>query len=153
MRVPVWRYLFPPLPPVAMLAAIGGGLALTYYFPFDIKLGSPSWAIAPFVVALGLLLAAKWAFHRHHTTVDPLQAPSALVTTGIYAYSRNPMYLAMILIIVAAGFYFNALWCWGMIPAFMAYLSATFIPAEEYRLLSQWPDEFEAYKAQVRRWI
>lgn len=153
MRVPAWRYLFPPLPPVAMLAAIGGGLALTYYFPFDIKLGSPSWAITPLVIALVLLLAAKWAFHRHHTTVDPLQAPSALVTTGIYAYSRNPMYLAMILIIVAAGFYFNALWCWGMIPAFMAYLSATFIPAEESRLLSQWPDEFEAYKAQVRRWI
>jgi Putative protein-S-isoprenylcysteine methyltransferase len=136
-----------------MLAAIGGGLALTYYFPFDIKLGSPSWAITPLVIALVLLVAAKWAFHRHHTTVDPLQTPSALVTTGVYAYSRNPMYLAMILIIVAAGFYFNALWCWGMIPAFMAYLSATFIPAEESRLLSQWPDEFEAYKAQVRRWI
>ncbi|SIN87516.1 isoprenylcysteine carboxylmethyltransferase family protein [Salinivibrio sp. ES.052] len=153
MRVQTWRYLFPPLPPVAMIIVIAIGLSLSHFFPFSVVLGTPIWAVLTLALALSLLIAAKWAFHRHHTTVDPLQAPSALVTTGIYRYTRNPMYLAMVLIIAAAGLYFNALWCWGMIPAFMAYLSATFIPAEEARLLRQWPEAFEAYKARVRCWI
>ncbi|OOE53864.1 methyltransferase family protein [Salinivibrio kushneri] len=153
MRVQTWHYLFPPLPPVAMLIAVAIGLLLSHFFPFSLVLGAPIWAALPLGLAVGLLAAAKWAFHLHHTTLDPLQMPSALVTTGIYSYTRNPMYLALVLIIAASGLYFNALWCWGMIPAFMAYLSATFIPVEEARLSRQWPDDFDAYAARVRRWL
>ncbi|OOF26586.1 hypothetical protein BZJ19_05565 [Salinivibrio proteolyticus] len=153
MKTQFWQYIFPPLPPIAMLLTVGFGVLLNHYFSFPFTLGSPYWAVFPLTLAIGLLVAAKWAFHRHHTTVDPIKEPSALVTTGIYAYTRNPMYLALVLLIVSAGFYFNSLWCWGLVPAYMTYLSMTFIFSEEQRLAAHWPDAFTEYRAHVRRWI
>ena len=70
----------------------------------------------PLSVALALAgvlvsLAGVLAFRRHHTTVNPLkpQAASALVSTGVYAFTRNPMYLGMLVVLVAWGLYLSNL--------------------------------------------
>ena len=104
-------------------------------------------------VAIAILATAL--FRRSSTTVDPMkpETASSLVTTGVYRYSRNPMYLGLALILTAW-----ALWKsnWGgfiFIPSFITYMTINQIKPEEQALLDNFGEEYQEYKRQVRRWI
>jgi protein-S-isoprenylcysteine O-methyltransferase Ste14 len=111
--------------------------------------------LAALGVAFAIGGAALAGFHRARTTVNPLtpQASSALVTSGIYRRTRNPMYLAMLVIL--AG------WAWVvanaaalvMLPLFVVYLNRFQIRPEERALQARFGAEFERYRASVRRWL
>jgi protein-S-isoprenylcysteine O-methyltransferase Ste14 len=109
-------------------------------------------AVAALVVcALGVL-----PFRRAGTTVDPTrpERASALVTTGVYSMTRNPMYLGMLLLIVAWGLWLaNAA---GMILgplAFVLYIDRVQIPREERALAAAFGSDYTAYVGRVRRWL
>lgn len=95
------------------------------------------------------------AFRRARTTVNPMKpdSASALVATGIYRVSRNPMYLGFLLILIAwAAFLGNALSF--LFPAvFVLYMNRFQIEPEEKALAAAFGDRYVAYKAAVRRWI
>ena len=106
----------------------------------------------------GLVLCALGVlpFRRAGTTVDPTrpERASALVTTGIYSVTRNPMYLGMLLVIIAWGLYLaNAV---GLILAplaFVLYLDRVQIPREERALATAFGSDYTGYASRVRRWL
>lgn len=106
-------------------------------------------------VGLGTAVAGVVSFRLAKTTVNPLNpgAASALVTSGVYQLTRNPMYLgALILLIGWAAFLANAL-ALILVPSFVLYLNRFQIGPEEKALTSLFASEFTTYCARVRRWL
>ena len=126
-------------------------------FPaFDFALPGREWIAAAFFTgALIIGLPAVFGFHRAKTTVNPLkpEASSALVTGGIYRWTRNPMYLAMLLLLVAWACIVANWAALAMLPLFVAYLNRFQIGPEERALQARFGGEFEQYKRTVRRWL
>lgn len=100
--------------------------------------------------ALGVL-EFKWA----KTTVNPTkpQSSSALVKSGIYRRTRNPMYLGFLLILIGLAILTANLVAFLILPAFALYMNQFQIKPEERALTSIFGDEFRAYCSSVRRWI
>jgi len=95
------------------------------------------------------------AFRRAGTTINPMrpEKASSLVSSGIYKLTRNPMYLGLLLVLLAwAVFLSNAL-PFIFLPAFIIYINQFQIGPEEIALSSAFGQEFEAYKSRVRRWL
>ena len=106
-------------------------------------------------VGAGTAVAGVVSFRIAKTTVNPLSpaAASALVTSGIYQLSRNPMYLgALILLVGWAAFLANALG-FILVPSFVLYMNRFQIGPEEKVLTSLFAPEFTTYCAKVRRWL
>ena len=113
--------------------------------------------VAATLAAIGLLIDITGiaSFIRARTTVNPLkpQAASTLVTTGIYKFSRNPMYLGMLMLLLAWAAYLANAGSILLIPVFVIYVNRFQIGPEESVLTTLFGDEFAAYRARVRRWL
>jgi len=134
------------------------GLAIYFSKTFFIQFFSyNNNTISLFLLILGLTvftLAVK-AFNRKKTTVNPLEPrqASSLVSTGIFKYSRNPMYLGMLIILLAISFKFNLVG--GIVISLFFYLFITkfqILPEEE-AMNELFGDEFIEYSNRTRRWI
>lgn len=112
-----------------------------------------SWFIG--LIGVVVALAGIWQFHQAKTTVDPTKPEKAsqLVTGGIYSVTRNPMYLAMQLIIIAAIFKFGNFLAFVVLPLFILYITQFQIKPEERIIEGIFGDEYLAYKNRVRRWL
>ena len=113
--------------------------------------------ISLFLLILGLLifLSAVKSFRRQKTTVNPLEPrqASSLVTSGIFKFSRNPMYLGMLIILLSITFKFNLIG--GLIASLFFYIFITkfqIIP-EEVAMNELFGNEFIDYSKKTRRWI
>lgn len=137
-------------------------------------IGSVMWGVARFVpgvgvdmnwrvgiavllgcVALGIAVPAFSAFGKANTTIDPvhLERASSLVTGGIFAWSRNPMYVSLTVVLLA--------WCvylavpWGVIGpvVFVVYITRFQIVPEERVMREKFGAAYSEYQASVRRWL
>lgn len=100
-----------------------------------------------------LLLTAAGLFRRVGTTVDPTKSPDALVTHGIYGLTRNPMYLGMLLLLLAQVCLLGRGLALLSPLCFFVLMNAQRIPAEEAMVAARFGDAFTEYKARVRRWL
>lgn len=107
------------------------------------------------VITLGLFIGALNAFKKARTTVNPHDPSksSALLTEGVFSISRNPLYLAMLLILICWGLWLGNLASIVLSSGFVLYLTPLQIIPEERALQAKFGDEFSEYKRQVRRWI
>ena len=98
---------------------------------------------------------AIYCFKQHKTTVNPMspEKASQVVNSGIYAYSRNPMYLALLLVLFALAIALENLAVFGILPLFIAYITRFQIIPEERAMLKLFGDEFVAYQQSVWRWL
>jgi len=122
-------------------------------FRFEIPFQTPV-AIAIALGALALGVAAALEFRRVKTTINPMtpEKSSALATGGVFAWSRNPIYVADAILLLAWAIYLgNPLSLLG-IPAFVLYMNRFQIRPEEEALKRIFPD-YEAYCRRVRRWL
>ncbi|MEQ9038019.1 MAG: isoprenylcysteine carboxylmethyltransferase family protein [Silicimonas sp.] len=138
------------LPPVWLLA----GVAVAWFWRWPAAWNGVFWAgIVCLGLAAVLTVAALIEFARARTTIVPREVPSALITGGVFRLSRNPIYVADLLILAAFSL------IWGSIPGlvlvpFLGWIIQTrFIAGEEARLSSMFGAEFEAYRSSTRRWI
>ena len=113
--------------------------------------------ISLFLVILGLaiFLSAIKSFRRQKTTVNPLEPrqASSLVTSGIFKFSRNPMYLGMLIVLLSISFKFNLIG--GIITSLFFYVFITkfqIIP-EEVAMNELFGDQFIDYSKRTRRWL
>jgi len=90
---------------------------------------------------------------KQKTTIKPNEKPTALIETGAFKISRNPMYLGMAVILFGAGFILGSIISFIGVVLFVAAMEIAFIPMEEKNLSEQFGEEFETYKKKVRRWI
>jgi protein-S-isoprenylcysteine O-methyltransferase Ste14 len=155
---PDMRTLELKIPPLALVLIAGTAMwfaarafpALAWPFPFR-DLIAALLALAGMAVAiLGVL-----SFRRAGTTVNPTrpQSTSSLVSTGIYRYSRNPMYLGFLLALLGWATHLASLPALVIVTAFVAYMDRFQIGPEERALCAMFGDEFIAYTRKVRRWI
>tara|TARA_Y100001970_G_scaffold125320_2_gene155075 strand:- start:3576 stop:4022 length:447 start_codon:yes stop_codon:yes gene_type:complete len=114
-------------------------------------------AISLFLLILGLVvfISAVKSFRKQKTTVNPLEPrqASSLVTSGIFKLSRNPMYLGMLIILLAVSFKFNLIG--GMLTSLFFYIFITRfqILPEEAAMNELFGNEFIVYSNKTRRWI
>ena len=113
--------------------------------------------ISLFLLILGLtvFISAVRSFKKQKTTVNPLKPKkaSSLVTSGIFRFSRNPMYLGMLIILLSISFKFNLLG--GMIISllFFIFITKFQILPEEEAMNELFGDKFTKYSDTTRRWI
>jgi protein-S-isoprenylcysteine O-methyltransferase Ste14 len=137
---------------------LAGALALTWLHGAWAPLGATGagWrllGLGLIAAGLGLIVWAAWTMHRLRTTVVPHQDPDALVTSGPFAFSRNPIYLGDALVLAGCAIRWQAWVALLLVPLFMALIARRFIAGEEARLVRHFGAAFESYASSVRRWI
>ncbi|MGZ5132161.1 MAG: methyltransferase family protein, partial [Caldimonas sp.] len=123
------------------------------------QLEAPSFRVA-LAITLALVggafsVSGVVAFRRARTTVNPTkpQSASSLVVSGIYRLTRNPMYVGLLLLLLAWAAFLCSPWALLGPLAFVLYIGRFQIAAEERALLALFGSEYSAYKARVRRWL
>lgn len=145
-----------PPPLVALLIGLCMWLASSLVEPNAVPLGLRlGVAVALAVVGVAIGLAGIVSFLRARTTINPTtpSATSALVTSGVFRLTRNPMYLSLLLYLLAWAAYLSNWLALLLVPVFVLYISAFQIKPEERALSSLFGAEYESYKARVRRWL
>jgi protein-S-isoprenylcysteine O-methyltransferase Ste14 len=106
-------------------------------------------------VGFAIVLAGVLTFRRAKTTVNPLtpEATITIVTSGIYRFSRNPMYLGFLFVLVGWAIYLSNVLAFALLPVFVWYMNRFQILPEERALGAKFSHAFTAYKDSVRRWF
>lgn len=145
-------------PPLVMLLFMVTVFGFDKIMPFTLfYLPWLTYASVISLVTLGGVIAL-WGvkeFKNAKTTVNPLkpESSSSLVSSGIYQYTRNPMYLGLLMILLSAVIYSQH--PLGLVSAlgFVAYMNRFQIEPEEKMLVKLFGDEFVDYSNQVKRWF
>jgi protein-S-isoprenylcysteine O-methyltransferase Ste14 len=144
-------------PPLIALTAVLCAAGVEQVWRFGWLAGVPApgrWLTAGVLIALGVLIigAAITGFSRAGTAVQTRAPSTALVTTGVYGFARNPIYLGFLLILV--GVAIGAAWDWLIIFAlvFLAIIHWGVVRREERYLTAKFGADYEAYKSRVRRY-
>lgn len=146
------------VPPLLLAVLFAAGMAgLSAWLP-RVEIALPIKIALIGVIALsGVLfaLAGVIAFRRHKTTVDPRfpEQASALVDSGIYQFTRNPMYVGFALWLCAWVVYLQSPWLVLGVGGFVLYMNRFQIEPEEQILLTLFGLSYEHYKQRVRRWL
>jgi protein-S-isoprenylcysteine O-methyltransferase Ste14 len=143
------------LPPVWYLLALGAMWALDRMVPGMRIIPSPyRWLGAvPLVAGLTLGMTGARLFRRAGTGVVPFSEVTALVTTGPYRFTRNPMYLGLVLSLLGVAAMFGTATPWLVVPVFAAWIHWRFVRQEEAMLEQRFGAEYLAFKARVPRWV
>lgn len=142
-------------PPVYFLAAI----ALQVLAAGDLPLVAWDGAAWPWVAGAVAVLAILWIlwalalFRRHRTSPDPFAPSTALIVTGPYRRSRNPIYLGMTALLLAIALKSCALTPFLVVPLFALVVDRRFVRPEERKLGAAFGQAFASYAARVRRWL
>ena len=142
-------------PPIWLLIGLIVIFTCNAYFPgprFN-SLAAQLFGGALIVSGLCLLVFANGRFSRAGTGVIPFRNVSALVTDGIYRYTRNPMYLGMAAILLGTSITVGSGMALLIAPLFAVIIEWRFIRPEEAMLRGLFPEEYPAYCARVRRWL
>jgi protein-S-isoprenylcysteine O-methyltransferase Ste14 len=145
----------PSVPPVYVIVALLAMGAFHVGFPIARFLPAPYHYAGPVLMMLGLALML-WAalhFRRARTAIIPFQPVSALVTSGPFQYTRNPMYLGMAGFLLGAAVYLGTITPFIVLPAFVGLIQERFILAEEAMLEEAFGHRYIDYKGAVRRWL
>ena len=143
------------LPPTYLLVSIVIMLALHFLLPVPKIIPMP-WnvlGIVPLACGIALNLAADKAFREVGTTVKPFEESTALLTSGVFRISRNPMYLGYELILIGVATMLRSLAPYVVIPVFVVLMNRVFIRVEEQMLEEKFGVAWSEYGQEVRRWI
>ncbi|MBM5571328.1 MULTISPECIES: methyltransferase family protein [Deefgea] len=107
------------------------------------------------LLGVAIVLAGGWAFRKAQTTFNPRTPAAAreLVVSGVYRYSRNPMYLGFLIILLGWADLLANLASFTVLPLFILYLNRFQIQPEERSMHALFGAQFVRYCQQVRRWI
>ena len=139
-------------PPRIAIALTGAAAILHLVLPLA---PLPSWRVAAVLTGstgFAIMLRAWWLFRKAQTPICPTDNATTLITSDIFAMTRNPMYLGIVMMMIATALFF------GTAPFYAAALSnflvlhCVFCPYEEQRLRRAF-SEYDAYAARVRRWV
>lgn len=142
-------------PPLLYLVALGLGLLVQRFYPVTIL---PSGVAR--VLGVGLLVAgaiisllAIMAFRRAGTSVNPARSSTALVLSGPYRFTRNPMYVGLTTLYLGVTAWFSALWPLLLLPIILVVMQQWVIAREERYLEMKFEEDYRQYKSRVRRWL
>ena len=146
------RFPFPPaIPTIALLLswALGRLWPVEVYWPAWTRW--VGWVL--FVTPPLLAFSAIRTFRRHHTALNPLGEVTTIVESGPFRFTRNPMYLSLLVLHLGGMLAFRLPWAAVLfIPVFLALHLGVVIP-EEKHLETAFGDQYRLYKRRVRRWL
>ncbi len=149
---------YPPIrvmPPVYLALAIVAMIALHVLLP-GIVLWESLWrwfGAAILVVGLTIGWSAVRLFRKHETTIKPGEKSTHLVTDGPYRLTRNPIYVAMTVVLAGVATMLGSATPWLVLPAFVWVIARNVIPVEEAMMAETFGHDYEAYRSHVRRWL
>ncbi len=142
-------------PPLILLVCLGAGVAVDRGWPQPLGL-SGSWRLlGPGVVAGGLGLAglAFREFVRAKTSPRPDRPTTAIIAQGPFCMTRNPAYLAMLLLLIGVALWMNSAAVLAMVVPLFLILDVGVVAREERYLERKFGQDYLDYKASVRRWL
>lgn len=142
-------------PPLLLLTFIVLGYALNQAYPLPVLDRPLNTIISAIFFAYAALTAglAYYYMKKSGTNISTRKPSNTIVTVSVYSYTRNPIYLSMIIVLIAFALYFNSLWSIIVIPFFILIIQKGVIEREEKYLEKKFGDEYLNYKKRVRRWI
>lgn len=145
------------LPPVVM-AVCAAGMAATRWLADEGWQDNHLILLVAGVLALAaviIMVSASYVFHRAGTTLHPqkFQRVRVLLVSGIFRFSRNPVYLGQLLLLASWGLILGSIgvWLWWLV--FFVYLDRIQIPREEVFLRGHFGQDYQAFCSRVRRWL
>lgn len=148
------------MPPRVFLVCLLGGAVVEWFFPTGPAIASSApWWVPP---AVGIVIAGAgfafmgWGHGRFvsvGTAVKTCRPASELVTGGAYRFSRNPMYVGFIAVLLGFGVAVGSLAMTLSAAAMFFYLDRYMVPREERYLRSRFGEAYDAYRRDVRRWL
>lgn len=152
------KFLELKVPPVLQVLVIGAAMfGISKILPALQFRVTGSSLLAGGLVILGLAIGIMGVteFKKAQTTVNPHTPNNAtsLVTSGIYQFTRNPMYLGLSLGLLGWALYLSNASAFALLPVFIIYISRFQIQPEEKVMVQKFGDDYQVYTAKVRRWL
>ncbi|NOZ42873.1 MAG: isoprenylcysteine carboxylmethyltransferase family protein [Alphaproteobacteria bacterium] len=144
------------LPPVVFALCLTGIIVANIYDLIPIALLSGPIRYGGVILILPGLALPLWGarlFRRHQTNIVPYKKPDRIVTTGPFRWSRNPMYLGLLLLLLGVAMLYTTAFSFVFPLVFFLIANRWYIPYEEERMHEAFGDAFLSYKARVRRWL
>ncbi len=142
-------------PPVIYAVFFGLGFLLERQFPLGLPDVLPWSLIGKTLVGIAVLIAASGilTMKRAKTHIDVYKPATAIVSSGPFRFSRNPLYLSLTILYLGAAL--AKLWLWPVLtlPIALVIMHTGVISREERYLAEKFGDEYLRYKSQVRRWL
>ena len=143
-------------PPLAWGLAVIAGLALDWllplpFLPDDLQKGF--LGVSVFVLALALLAWAIVTMTGAGSNVPTNRPTTTIVESGPYRFTRNPIYLGMVLGLIGLGIAFDNLWLLVMLVPFALVIRYGVVAREEAYLERTFSDAYRGYRRRVRRWL
>jgi protein-S-isoprenylcysteine O-methyltransferase Ste14 len=144
-------------PPLLALACIAAGFIAARFKPLPFFPGPASIrvaiAVVLFLVPVAIVFVARRELVKHKEHPNPYKPTSAIVTSGIYRLSRNPIYIAFLIFVLATAIAANNAWLLLSIVVLLVLLQFGVVRAEERYLSGKFGVEYDAYRRTVRRWL
>ncbi len=142
-------------PPVIYAGSILGGMGIDRIWPLAMPFGLHGPVYSGLLLVLVMVLGGLciYEFYKAGTDVRPDRPDSALITSGPYCHSRNPLYIGLTLVQVATATWFDNAWILLMTPISVIVISRYAIRREEHYLEKRFGAAYLDYKQHVRRWI
>jgi protein-S-isoprenylcysteine O-methyltransferase Ste14 len=142
-------------PPLIYVGVFALGLLLERFFPI-LDLPQTSRHVAAVLCIVFWAILTVWSiglFRRAGTNFIPIKPTTALVFSGPYRFTRNPMYLGFIGLYVGLAMWFSVVWALLLLPGVIAGIQYYVIVREEQYLERKFGEKYLRYKARVRRWL
>jgi len=143
------------MPPHYLLATLIAMFVLDRYFPL-LSFGSQVLRYAgalPMLLGVGITVTSAGLFKKAGTPLRPFEQSTTVVTTGMFRFTRNPMYLGMVLSLLGIATFLGSLTAFLPIPLFVAIIHFEFIRNEERFMEKLFGEQYLAFKSRVRRWV
>lgn len=142
-------------PPLIFLSGLILGGILAYFYPFPMMFGALAVLLGNllFLSGIGIIAVAFAQMRRAKTNIEPWKPTTSVIDSGVYGFSRNPIYMAMILIYLGISCFFNSIWFLPFLPLCVLAIHYGVILREEKYLEGKFGEEYLDYKKRVRRWI
>lgn len=146
------------IPPLALLAILViGQYGFASYVPFgDVEIQFKLWiAACAFLVGALIALLGVYEFKKYGTTVNPTNPDGtvAIVNTGVYSLTRNPMYVGFAFMLLSAVIFAANYVSLASLPIYVLYMNRFQIQPEERLLVEKFGEGYSSYLQQVRRWL
>ncbi|MCH1486769.1 MAG: isoprenylcysteine carboxylmethyltransferase family protein [Alphaproteobacteria bacterium] len=142
-------------PPLMVLAGILAQLLIGYVAPVRPILNETWQYIGVGLMLFGftLIFLVARSFRKNETTIIPDGQPSTLMENGLFAYSRNPIYLSMAIFLLGSALAVGQIWALAIVPVFVLLVRQIWIVKEEESLEAEFGQIYRNYKMRVRRWL
>ena len=142
-------------PPLIYLAGILAGLGIDVFWPAPQLSAATQYALGTVLIVSGIAIVAAcgWRFGRAGTSVPTSTPTTALVTSGLYRISRNPIYIALSLVHIGIAAAVDSPWILAMLVPVLVVINIGVIVREECYLEGKFGEDYAAYRKRVRRWL